>query len=62
MLCHSLNPQIDADVSCLQPRLVRLESAAETNPKASMRVVAALEDKLEALTNTQVPLLPCNQY
>lgn len=50
----------EADVAALGSRLARLESSEASNPKASVRLVSALEDKMESLAAQQVcATAPC---
>lgn len=49
----NLAKKIDADMACLEPRVSRLE-ANEFTPKASLRLVQALEDKVENILTQQV--------
>lgn len=44
----------ELDLTTLSTSLSRLENSETNNPKASMRLVAALEDKMESLAAQQV--------
>lgn len=44
----------EMELASIGTRLGRLESSEANNPKASMRLVAALEDKMESLAAQQV--------
>jgi len=45
--------QVDADVSTVDPRISRLEASEAAAPKAPLRLVAALEERLEAAAAQQ---------
>jgi hypothetical protein len=47
----------EAELASLGSRLGRLEGSEASNPKASMRLVSALEDKMDSLAAQQVRLL-----
>ncbi len=51
---QSAGNQVDADLSTLEPRVLRLEASEATTPKAPLRLVAALEEKLEGAAAQQV--------
>jgi hypothetical protein len=44
----------EAELAALGSRLGRLEGCEASNPKASMRLVSALEDKMDSLAAQQV--------
>lgn len=43
-------------MSTLEPRVSRLEASEAASPKAPIRLVAALEDKMENMAGQQVGL------
>lgn len=45
---------MDADVSALDPRVCRIEASEAASPKAPLRLVAALEERMEGLAGQQV--------
>ena len=45
--------QVDADAAALEPRLARLEASEAASPKAPLRLVAAVEEKVEGLAAQQ---------
>jgi hypothetical protein len=46
------------ELGVVQPRLSRLEALESSNPRASLRLVTALEGKLDNLSAQQVRLPP----
>jgi hypothetical protein len=46
----------EAELAALGSRLGRLEASEASNPKASLRLVSALEDKMESVAAQQVRL------
>jgi hypothetical protein len=49
-----LPPQVDADLAALEPRLAQMEAAEAAAPKAPLRLVGALEERMEGLAAQQV--------
>jgi hypothetical protein len=46
--------QVDADLAALEPRLAQVEAAEAAAPKAPLRLVGALEERMEGLAAQQV--------
>ncbi|GBF93832.1 hypothetical protein Rsub_06831 [Raphidocelis subcapitata] len=49
----NLAKKVDADVAALEPRVARAEAEEAAAPKAPLRLVAALEERLEGLAGQQ---------